>query len=67
MQVVQFCGHDPDVLIAATRMVEPVADAIDFNLGCPQVETVNLNKISVYFETRNLSLYYDYFFWGNTI
>ena len=40
MQVVQFCGHDPDILLAATKMVEPVADAIDFNLGCPQVAAV---------------------------
>jgi len=33
----QFCGNDPDTLLAAARYVEPYVDAIDINLGCPQV------------------------------
>ncbi|XP_065846808.1 tRNA-dihydrouridine(16/17) synthase [NAD(P)(+)]-like [Oscarella lobularis] len=34
--IVQFCGNDPDVVLAAARLAEPHCDAIDLNLGCPQ-------------------------------
>lgn len=33
----QFCGDDPNVLLEAARYVEPHVDAVDLNLGCPQV------------------------------
>lgn len=34
--IVQFCGHDPDLLLASARVVEAHCDAVDINLGCPQ-------------------------------
>eukprot|EP01121_Diplochlamys_sp_Union-15-3_P009208 TRINITY_DN2496_c0_g1_i3.p1 TRINITY_DN2496_c0_g1~~TRINITY_DN2496_c0_g1_i3.p1 ORF type:complete len:253 (+),score=29.43 TRINITY_DN2496_c0_g1_i3:29-787(+) len=34
--VVQFCANNPDVLLAAAKLVEDKCDAIDINLGCPQ-------------------------------
>ena len=34
---VQICGHKPNEMLVAAKAVEHVADAIDINLGCPQV------------------------------
>ncbi|KAF8336539.1 uncharacterized protein EI90DRAFT_3169608 [Cantharellus anzutake] len=34
--VVQFCGNDPNALLAAAKLVEGHCDAVDINLGCPQ-------------------------------
>lgn len=31
--VVQFSGHDPQIILKAAKMVEPYADAVDLNLG----------------------------------
>ena len=33
--VVQFCGHDAAVMVAAAKLAEPHVDAVDINLGCP--------------------------------
>ncbi|KAK9503403.1 hypothetical protein O3M35_009962 [Rhynocoris fuscipes] len=34
--IIQFCGNDPDTILAAAKLAEPHCDAIDLNLGCPQ-------------------------------
>ena len=34
---VQLCGHKPDELLVAAKAVEHTADAVDLNLGCPQL------------------------------
>mmetsp|Transcript_15976 Transcript_15976/g.16573 ORF Transcript_15976/g.16573 Transcript_15976/m.16573 type:complete len:439 (+) Transcript_15976:17-1333(+) len=33
---VQFCGHDPEILLKAAKLVEGKCEGIDLNLGCPQ-------------------------------
>ena len=32
----QFCGNDPDTVVAAARHVEAHTDYVDINFGCPQ-------------------------------
>ncbi|RHW72992.1 tRNA-dihydrouridine synthase 1 [Trypanosoma brucei equiperdum] len=32
----QFCGNDPETVLAAARHVEDYCEAVDFNIGCPQ-------------------------------
>jgi tRNA-dihydrouridine synthase 1 len=34
--VVQFCGHDPQLILKAAKLVEGQCDAVDLNCGCPQ-------------------------------
>jgi len=34
--VAHFSGNQPDVMLAAARLVQPKVDAVDLNLGCPQ-------------------------------
>ena len=35
--VTQLAGREADELVAAARIVEPWCDAVDLNLGCPQL------------------------------
>lgn len=34
---VQICGHKPDEMLVAAKAVENRCDAVDINLGCPQL------------------------------
>lgn len=34
--IVQFCANDPQALLKAAKFVEPYADGVDINFGCPQ-------------------------------
>ncbi|KAL4239254.1 tRNA-dihydrouridine(16/17) synthase [NAD(P)(+)]-like protein [Mactra antiquata] len=35
--IVQFCGNDADTFVQAAKLAEDYCDAIDLNLGCPQM------------------------------
>jgi tRNA-dihydrouridine synthase 1 len=37
---VQVAGHDPEMLLKAAKYVEHMCDAVDLNLGCPQVSSI---------------------------
>jgi tRNA-dihydrouridine synthase 1 len=32
----QFCGNDPEKILASAKALESHCDAVDINLGCPQ-------------------------------
>lgn len=34
--VIQFCGNNPDQILASAKALQDHCDAIDINLGCPQ-------------------------------
>ena len=33
---IQLCGHDPEILLKAGKLLENRCEAIDVNFGCPQ-------------------------------
>lgn len=35
--VLQFCANDPNTFLEAALLAEPHVDAVDLNLGCPQI------------------------------
>ena len=34
--IIQFCGHDPELLLKSAQIVQSYTKCIDLNLGCPQ-------------------------------
>lgn len=53
---IQFCGHDPDILLKACKIVEKKCPAIDINLGCPQGIAKRGNYGSFLLENEELVL-----------
>lgn len=51
---VQFCANDPDILLAAAKLVENDCDAVDINLGCPQGIAKKGNYGSFLLEKKDL-------------
>ena len=39
--IIQLCGNDPDCLKKAAILFQDKCDAIDLNLGCPQVDSLS--------------------------
>jgi tRNA-dihydrouridine synthase len=33
---IQFCGHDPELMLKSAKYVENITPCVDINLGCPQ-------------------------------
>lgn len=53
---IQFCGHDPEILLQASKIVEKKCPAIDINLGCPQGIAKRGNYGSFLLENEDLVL-----------
>ena len=55
--IIQFCGNDPDIIIKASKLAEKHCDAIDLNLGCPQVKN---NLIFLCFNLKTIQYFKFY-------
>jgi len=54
--VVQIAGCDPDIMLKAVKLLEPYADIIDINFGCPQGIAKRGNYGSFLLENETLVL-----------
>ena len=50
----QFCGHDPEILLKAGKLIENSVQAMDVNLGCPQQIAKRGNYGSLLLENEDL-------------
>jgi tRNA-dihydrouridine synthase 1 len=55
---IQFCGHDPEILLKAAKKVENKCESIDMNFGCPQYIAKRGFYGSYLLEDTDLVLYF---------